>query len=178
MTFYETGCMLFGRSCCAVALLCSGILHYRREESCVCPKKATGWGINPTFSNLSTRSPSGVSSLYPPLAHSVQRLQIELVIGLDRHEAHTLGRVTASAIASASMQSILFVFRYGFHVRSQASAAHRAPAPEELWFPFPTRLITNERCEPSLCALSSRTKARQFNCSAPFSRAWGLRSGV
>jgi hypothetical protein len=39
---------------------------------------------------------------HPPFAHSLQRLQVELVIGLDRHK-RIVRRVTASAQASASM---------------------------------------------------------------------------
>ncbi len=44
--------------------------------------------------------------LYQPVADGMQRLQIELRVGLDGNEAHVC-RVTASAIASAPMKSFL-----------------------------------------------------------------------
>jgi hypothetical protein len=44
----------------------------------------------------------------------MDRLQVQLIVGLDGDKAHVLFRSTASAMGSASTKSFLFDFTKGF----------------------------------------------------------------
>src|ERR1700757_505884 len=57
----------------------------------------------------------------PPLAHSVQRLQVQLVIGLDRHEAH---RGTSYSLGTRFAIDVVVLVR--LHVRLHVLCRHQA----------------------------------------------------
>src|ERR1035441_8570781 len=57
----------------------------------------------------------------PPLAHSVQRLQVELIVGLDRHEAH---RRAAYSLGTRFGIDVIVLVR--LHVRLHILCRHQA----------------------------------------------------
>src|ERR1700747_1696212 len=106
----------------------------------------------------------------PPLAHSVQRLQVELVIGLDRHKAH---RRTGYSFGNGFGIDVVVLVR--LHVWLHILCRHQA----HIVSLFPQSAAEKMRSAARLHAdqtlakvrskaqqLSSRTLLANYNCTA------------